>query len=202
MKITKYDIFDAIFYLCFIALFFFAASSLFSCTKNVVTEAQASKPVSAGLAWGDSHKEWDNYLLEATAKSGLKEVKTPCKILNKTSCMAQLISIMAKYESSFDTNAKYTEGFQDSNGKDVISRGLLQLSVESGNQQAYGCGVNEKSLHDPKTNLECAVKIVTYQANKSGSLINGERAGCSAYFSVCRKSSKSYGKIMKYMEAY
>jgi hypothetical protein len=108
---------------------------------------------------------------------------------------------MSKYESSFKPETNYTESFKDSKGKPVISRGLLQLSIESVNQKAYGCAIKqEKELNDAIKNLQCSVRVIVYQSNKAGSLMDGVRGGCSAYFSVCRKSSKSYAKILDYLK--
>lgn len=165
--------------------------------KTVIVE----KPLPI-LAWGTTHLDWDKALYQAIEKSGLKsDVKTPCKKLTNKYCLAQLISIMAKYESSFKPETNFTESFKDSKGKPVTSRGLLQLSIESVNQKAYGCAVKqEKELNDPITNLQCGIAVIVYQSNKSGTLIDGNRGGCSAYWSVCRKSSKSYAKILNYLK--
>ena len=108
---------------------------------------------------------------------------------------------MAKYESSFKPETQFKESFNDSKGKPVISRGLLQLSIESANQKAYGCNIKKaEEMHNPKTNLECAVKIVVFQANKSGTLMGEPKLGCSSYWSVCRKSSGSNAKIISYLQ--
>lgn len=155
------------------------------------------------LAWGPDHPEWDKALYDAIAEiKSDKEIDLIIPCSSKThpvECVAQLISIMAKYESDFNPDASYKEGFSDADGP-VISRGLLQISQLSANQKAYGCNIkNAKDLHDPKVNLKCAVKIISYQAMKSGTLIGEPKKGCAAYWSVCRQSSGSYKKIMKYM---
>lgn len=158
------------------------------------------------LAWAKEPKaiEWNYYLDQAMASlPSNATIKTPCKKLSLIDCSKQLLSIMAKYESSYKTEESYKEGFSDSQGKAVISRGLFQISQESANQSAYGCKITDaKQLHDPKTNINCAVKILSYQAKKHGVLIDGSKAGCGAYWSVCRKTSGSYAKIMKYMEQF
>lgn len=149
------------------------------------------------LAWGDKNPSWDKALYAAINELPDGELKTPCKKLNTKECAAQLISIMAKYESSFDPKVKFNE---TGHLQGVVSRGLLQISQDSANQSAYGCGIKKADdLHNAEINLKCAVKILAYQAKKSGTLIDEPKKGCAAYWSVCRKGSGSYPKIMKYM---
>jgi hypothetical protein len=148
--------------------------------------------------------EWDKYLSDAVnAKQWPSSIQKPCKKLDVKDCVMQLISIMAKYESNFKPETNYTEGFNDSKGKPVISRGLLQISQESANQRAYNCQIKDaKQLNDTKTNLECAVNIIHFQAVKHNSLMGEPKKGCSAYWSVCRVSSKSNAKILSYLSQF
>lgn len=151
------------------------------------------------LAWGDM-PVWTKALTDAVNASDLKEVKSPCKTLKAKDCLIQTISIMAKFESGFKPETSYKEGFNDSKGKAVISRGLLQISQESANQSAYACGIKKaEDLHDPKVNLECAVKIAVYWINKDQVFFGGEKLGLGRYWSVGRKSSKSNAKILSYL---
>jgi hypothetical protein len=71
-----------------------------------------------------------------------------------------LISKMAEFESGFDPATTFQEAFNDAQGRPVISRGLLQLSIESA--RAYrGCAPESaEELHDPRTNLTCTVAIL------------------------------------------
>lgn len=181
------------------ALAFFHSSCTMQPTKPVV-EAQ-QKPAIL-LAWGLSHPDWDKYLSDAVNSSSLKpDVKLPCKKLNAKDCLIQTISIMAKYESSFNPAEKYTESFADASGVKVVSRGLLQVSQESANQKAYDCKITDpKQLHDPKINLECAVKIAVKWINQDGVFFGGDKLGLGRYWSVGRKSSGSNAKILKYLE--
>lgn len=72
-----------------------------------------------------------------------------------------LLSIVARPESNFKPETTYTESFDDAQGNKVVSRGLLQISIESANQQKYSCGImKSENLHDPTTNLVCGVKIL------------------------------------------
>jgi hypothetical protein len=72
-----------------------------------------------------------------------------------------LLSIVARPESNFRPETKYAENFNDANGNKVISRGLLQISIESANQRKYSCNIKRaEDLHDPVINLACGVKIL------------------------------------------
>lgn len=178
-----------------------------ACDEPVVNSAPVNKPALEfvkleKLAWGDAHPEWDKALYSELNNYKGFEFETPCKKLNTVNCAAQLLSIMAKYESNYKPETTYKENFKDANGY-VISRGLFQISKLSANQSAYNCKIkDEKELHNPLTNIKCAVKILAYQAKKSGSLINGDRGGASSYWAVARKSSKSYKKILDYMSNF
>lgn len=80
-----------------------------------------------------------------------------------------LFSAMAKPESNFKPHSFYQEKFNDGKGRPVISRGLLQISHESANQPRYACGVTQpQSLHDPKVNLSCGVKIMSKWVKTDG----------------------------------
>lgn len=151
------------------------------------------------LAWGKEHNDWTNILIKEAYELPDIEVKKPCKILSTKVCAIHLLSIMAKYESSFKPDTKFNE---TGHLQGVVSRGLLQISKDSANQSAYNCGITSaEQLHDPKINLQCGLKILAYQARKSGTLMDGAKGGCSAYWSVCRKDSKSYAKILAYLKS-
>ena len=87
--------------------------------------------------------EWDSHLKSEIAKQNLPAtIKLPCKKPTTVNeCTYKLMVEMARYESGFKPEATYKENFKDSQGRFIISRGLYQLSVESANQKAYGCGV-------------------------------------------------------------
>lgn len=114
-----------------------------------------------------------------------------------------LISSMVRFESNFKTDSAYTEDFNDSSGKKVISRGLLQISIESGN--AYGCGFKTtKDLHDPYQNLSCGVRILNrWMANdeRIAGKVNGSWKGGARYWSVLRTTSGSYSSIQSWSRA-
>ena len=103
-----------------------------------------------------------------------------------------LISIVTKPESNFDPRQTYTEKtIFDKNGKNVVSRGLLQISQESAN--AYGCNIQqEKDLHKPEINLNCGAKILSKLVTKDqvigtyGPKTNKSTGG-GRYWSVLRE---------------
>jgi hypothetical protein len=102
-----------------------------------------------------------------------------------------LISSIARYESSFDPATTYKEPFLDVHGSPVISRGLMQLSIESAN--GYGCGIKSaKDLHDPEINLRCSVRILTRWVTSDACLAcqNSSHRGIGRYWSVIRKGHK------------
>lgn len=105
---------------------------------------------------------------------------------------SELLGILAKYESGFDTNETYTEAFKDAKGKRVISRGLLQLSIESAN--GYGADLKDANeLHDPATNLRCAVLIMSRWIERDGVISGGKKGawrGISRYWATARGRNK------------
>ncbi len=109
-----------------------------------------------------------------------------------------LLSAMAKYESSFNPNTTYREAFKDAKGNQVISRGLLQLSIES--SQAYGCGIKDPlELHDPYVNLSCGIRILNRWMGRDERIagkVDGAWRGGARYWSVLRTTSGSYAKII------
>lgn len=113
-----------------------------------------------------------------------------------------LISAMARHESGFDPLVTYGEAFADAKGKQVISRGLLQLSQESANNPRYGCAIGQaEQLHDAPTNLVCGVKILNalvkengYLGSELGSDQRSDFRGGSRYWSVLRKLLLKEGK--------
>lgn len=118
---------------------------------------------------------------------------------------AQLLSIMVKFESSYKPETTYTEGFDDAKGNRVISRGLLQISIESGN--SYDCQIKKaQELHDPFVNLSCGVRILNRWVSRDGRIagkVDGKWRGGARYWSVLRKTpgvpKESYDSIKGYM---
>jgi hypothetical protein len=214
----------------FALLFFCAcATQAGKPSENVATEtrnepvttlsAMTSEPTAViakpmRLAWHGKHKdadEWTKHLVKILSVSNLPDEKlndaqsfcpgyksmTPDQ---RIEFWAQLVSIMAKRESGFKPETKFTESFKDAKGKLVISRGLLQLSIESG--RSYGCDLSSpESLHDGKKNLACGVKIISRWVSRDHQAMatKGNKFGCGRYWSVCRTTSRSYGVVRDYM---
>ncbi|MEL6978040.1 MAG: transglycosylase SLT domain-containing protein [Pseudomonadota bacterium] len=149
--------------------------------------------------------EWTGYVLEALDELGddlliaePQDVGAFCPNFaqqdwtERAAFYVGLVSKMAEFESGFDPATSYTERFNDRFGQRVISRGLLQLSIESAN--AYpGCSLTRAAeLHDPQTNIRCAVAILTRLVTRDaliGAQIDGEWRGGAAYWSVLRQTS-------------
>lgn len=117
---------------------------------------------------------------------------------------AFFISSMAKFESGFDPNESYTEGFKDSSNSYVVSRGLLQISLES--SKGYRCGfLTGRELYHPTKNLSCGIKILNHWMKKDNRIAS--RTGLSwkggaRYWAVLRQSRKqSYQSIVKWSNA-
>lgn len=104
-----------------------------------------------------------------------------------------LLSIVARPESDFKPDATYTESFKDSDGSPVVSRGLLQISIESANQKRYSCSVRRaEDLHDPRVNLACGVKILDAWVRLDNVIATyyGERpVGGGRYWSTLREKN-------------
>jgi hypothetical protein len=102
-----------------------------------------------------------------------------------------LLSAMAKPESNFKPQRFYQEKFNDRKGRPVISRGLLQISIESANQERYGCDIPYPAkLHDPAVNLACGVKILSKWVSTDGIIAKHSQPrahkGGSRYWSTLR----------------
>jgi hypothetical protein len=125
---------------------------------------------------------------------------------NRRAFLTVFITAIAKWESNFNPQDFYKEGRNDSTGRPVISRGLLQLSVQSA--RSYGCDVDEVTLHDPRLNLSCGVSILNKWVqldNYLGSSVplgNGQLGhyGGGRYWSVLRNAHLSRGRIITYLK--
>lgn len=117
---------------------------------------------------------------------------------DKKNFWVYFLSSMAELESNHNPDASYTEAFNDAQGNRVVSRGLLQISIESGN--GYGCGFKAASeLHDPLKNLDCGLRILNKWIGSDGRITGyssslGKYLGGARYWSVLRKDP-NLGKI-------
>jgi hypothetical protein len=148
-------------------------------------------------------RRWTNFTAEALEEHGQalltmepKDIKAFCPAYSKLgpeaikSFWVHLISAMAFRESTFRPELTHTEKFTSSNGQNVISRGLLQLSHESVLQ--FNCGnKTAKDLHDPQINLTCGVKVLNRWVSHDGVItgqVNGKWIGGARYWAVLRSS--------------
>jgi hypothetical protein len=110
---------------------------------------------------------------------------------------------MTEFESGHRPATSFQEAFNDAQGNNVISRGLLQLSIESAN--AYGCGfANAMEIHDPKKNLSCGIRILNRWVGTDQRLagrINTKWLGGARYWSVLRFTNAPLAKIQGYTRA-
>ena len=184
---------------------------LFLFLAGCATTELVEKPVENYKAvW--RNEEWSQHVAATLETEGADMLKVDpkdevrwCPGLSKMSLKDRkkfyvyLVSAMAKYESSFKPETKYTESFTDSSGRKVISRGLLQISLES--SKGYGCGFTTgEEMHDPKKNLACGVKILNRWIGRdkyigSAGVDGIKNAGGARYWSVLRTSSGSQSKI-------
>lgn len=103
-----------------------------------------------------------------------------------------LLAALCQFESNYNPSETYTEDFDDASGRKVISRGLLQISIESAN--SYGAGLTDpQQLHDPETNIRCAVLIMKRWLKEDGVIQGGGSGGwkgMSRYWSPFRKADR------------
>jgi hypothetical protein len=100
----------------------------------------------------------------------------------------KLVSAMARYESGFDPGTSYKEKFKDAKGARVVSRGLMQMSVESA--KSYGCPVTKAAdLHGAEANLQCAVRALGKWIPRDERIGTG-RLGGARYWAVLRTSKR------------
>jgi len=169
-----------------------------------------SEPQRLQVAWShliDGNK-WTYFTQRAIGKYGAellnstpRDIAGYCpkySILNRTQrgdFWVHLISKLAYFESSYNPETSYREMFFDNNGNNIVSRGLLQISKESANGANYRCGISdERELHDPKTNLECGVRILNKWIKTDGAIVSKEGSkwrGAARYWSPFRNQIKS-----------
>lgn len=150
--------------------------------------------------------QWSEHLIKEVINHDLmlqtpSDIKSYCPNyanlheMSKTMFWANLMVAMAKKESNYNPNTSYTENFSDSQGRLVVSRGLFQLSLESANQRAYGCGFkNAGEIYDPLKNITCSVNILSHwvkKDNRIGEKVSGSWLGGARYWSVLRSGASA-----------
>lgn len=175
--------------------------------EDGATIPATSRPVERVAARWDSDArgaEWTTFVLAALDEVGGPLVAgTPTDMhwycpkyptagrAERAAAWTGLISMLALFESGFKPETSYREDFKDRNGNYVISRGLLQLSIESAN--GYGCGIHDANeLHDPRTNLTCGVRILTRLVDRAGVVATAQAPwrGAAAYWSPFRRADR------------
>ncbi len=157
--------------------------------------------------WTGKHADvddWNQYVFDGLDTFGgnlmsvtPKDISQFCpkysnlNLKNKKYFWISLIAAMSRFESNFNPQASFREGFTDSRGKYVVSRGLLQLSYESA--RGYGCPISKSNdLHIPKINLECTIRILDRWIGRDSHISakwSGSWKGGARYWSVLRKRS-------------
>lgn len=161
------------------------------------------------MNWDGKHKDykdWTAYSYDAVTEFGKDmlasnpiDIKTFCPNYrslgeeNKKMFWVHLLSSMTEFESGFKPETKFQEGFKDNNGDYIISRGLLQLSIESA--RGYKCNlIDATDLHSAQKNLECGVRIMNRWLKEDGRIagqVDGKWRGGARYWAVLRKRSSS-----------
>ena len=150
---------------------------------NVETPVPPAGTVDAIYKW--DNPQWDSWLNNEINRSGLLDLPMSDKeefgIVDVTT-MGRVFVEMAYWESKFDPAEAYHETFG------LWSRGLFQLSYVDGGR--YGCDfTDEISVHDPKANIQCAVRIAVKLVGQDGRFagrIFGRWLGNSRYYAVLR----------------
>ncbi len=186
-----------------------ALTALIDRGSGTLGAAPASDPPGFVGRWGSGsiQRAWSQFALRAVHELGQAlwapgfvplDISTYCPAYRQSDeqgkkvFWAALLSSLAKPESNFNPSVTFTENFNDSRGRPVISRGLLQISFESGN--GYGCRLaREEELHDPETNLRCAVRVLNRQVPRAGVIAerrNGRWVGAASYWSPFRRPDR------------
>lgn len=168
-----------------------------SAASNVVPDKipPPTEPEAYKLSWNNA--EWSNFAvgkIKAEYYSRLtqaQDLETFCPRYHdlpphhQAFVLGELLSAMAKFESAWKPETTYTEAFADRHGKRVVSRGLLQLSIESA--QGYKCPITKaQALHDPKTNIDCGLRILSRVIERTGRI---GAAGPKQYWAVIKPDS-------------
>ena len=179
---------------------------------SLETKHQNSTSIDRGptqAAWNDEPNGliWSGYAIDSINRFGQElltvipsDIEKFCPNYaalqpnNRALFWTALISKLAKFESNHKPEANYRENFRDTNGHYIISRGLLQISIESAN--GYSCGIgNENELHNPFINIECGVKILNrWVGIKDGVITKKENQkwqGAARYWSPFRDANKT-----------
>jgi hypothetical protein len=165
---------------------------LFLLVSCVWEATEKEKEVLVGR-WGNV--EYDKHLSDALDLYGQDLMKAKPIDCAEFNCIQDtkkfwfnVITEIARWESGYKAETSYKESFKDQKGEYVYSRGLLQLSIESG--KGYGCPFKvAQDVHDPKLNLECGVRILNrwvVRDNRIAGKDGDQWKGGARYWSVLR----------------
>jgi len=178
--------------------------------------AQAVLASTDYAAWAKSNRDgsWTRLLEQTVRQSALvrlvpADIQQFCPLyprlnsLQRSQFWVGLFSAMAKPESNFKPQQRYQEKFRDGRGRPVVSRGLLQISLESANQPRYNCQIRRADqLHDPRTNLNCAVKIMQKWVETDGWISQPQWSqqpkGGGRYWSTLREKTGKLNEISQF----
>lgn len=173
-----------------------------------LSDSNTSVPMEYAAMWDGKHPDaikWTRATVLAIEKYGPNlltaepsDIRAYCpqfgtlKREEKIAFWVHMISAIAQKESDFNPTKPFVEDFNNSKGELVVSRGLLQLSLESVNSSRYSCNIKTNAdLDDPIKNLICGVKILNYWMRMEPviSRVDGkEWYGASKYWGVLRTS--------------
>lgn len=208
--------------LVFLALLFTSCVFFISGCSTTIKEEPAI--VLAEFKSGFPQQAWAEHALSEVKKSGLQSVKVSDPWFKGTEHdWVHLLAAMSRYESGHKQNTAYKEcsvsaKTYGSSGKwfasegkycipghaldggVAISRGLLQISMQSAN--GYGCGIKHPSeLHDPFVNISCGILILKHWAKRDGVISSANPLrGAARYWSVLRPSGKLESVKKTYLE--
>ena len=177
------------------------------CYSNVNRLPPAGETAAAQWRWFDPSVNYDLLATLALESAGSDlhrrlptDVTAYCSAYPRLSMdqrrrfWRDLLAAIAWHESGHDTDLTYRERFTDNSGQRVVSRGLLQLSIES--SRAYDCPLDEaEQLHDPARNIDCAVRILDKWVGQDGVISRDgggqprQWLGGARYWSVLRRST-------------
>jgi hypothetical protein len=170
-------------------------------------EVRKPEPAKQGVSFRWGNKFWDKLLVDSLINHGQNLIgatpgdwndftnKYPDDLNGRLLFWGNILCEMAWYESKWKTETKYQENFNDRNGKRIWSRGLFQLSIESG--RGYDRTLkDELSLHEPHVNIELAVRVMDKLVGQNGKIAGrsfNKWQGGARYWSVLR-GSRDYTK--------
>lgn len=161
-------------------------------------------PTSNDYVFNWRNPTWTKALVIAIKEAGLDKMTTRDmenfgwkEGLDPIMFWGNILVEMAYWESKWKTEAKYKESFNDSTGKAIYSRGLYQLSIESG--RGYKCPfVVEADLHVPELNIRCAVLILSKWVKNDNIIAGKEKKMFKTYY----KGGARYWAVLRGVNSY